>query len=302
MLDENTEIVWLVCGNPTRNKGPFYDVAFGKKRHRWKVWVIDSREVEGTNKEKLNQWAEDYGEDSDFFRVRARGLPPRAESAQFIDQDTIDAAQKRTVVVLEDEPLLVGVDFAWGGSDDNVARFRCGHDARSIKSLRIKGEFTRDPAVMVGKLADILSATYVVGGRAKKVKMMFLDSAGIAAPVEARLRQLGYSNVIAVNFGGHSPDPRCAYMRDYMWQEMKLWLLRGAIDRDSGLAEDLGGPCLVSDKQQRVKLEDKDLMKKRGLDSPDDADALALTFAQKVALDTPISSSLKVVKPVSAWS
>ena len=299
MLDENTEIIWIVCGNPTRNKGPFYDVVFGRKRHRWKTFVIDSREVEGTNKEKLAQWAQDYGEDSDFFRVRARGLPPRAESAQFIDQDLIDNAQRRHVTVIQDEPLVAGVDFAWGGADDNVVRFRCGYDARSIPPIRIKGEFTRDPAVMVGKLADVLSNRYVVAGVQRRLSMLFLDSAGIAAPVESRLRQLGYQNIVTVNFGAHSPDTKYAYMRDYMWGKLKDWMRDGAIDADPGLAEDLGGPCLVSDKQQRVKLEDKELMKKRGLDSPDDADALCLTFAQPVAIETPVH--VPVRRPVSAW-
>lgn len=283
MLDEGTEIIWIVCGNPTRNKGPFYDIVFGKRRNRWKTWTIDSRTVEGTNKEQLRQWEQDYGEDSDFFRVRARGLPPVAESAQFIDQDLIDAAQKRRAITLPDEPLVAGVDFAWGGADDNVIRFRCGLDAASIKPIKIKGEFTRDPAVLTGKLGDILSSTF----NGRKIAMLFLDSAGIAAPVESRLRQLGYRNITTVNFGAHSPDIKCAYMRDYMWQKMKEWLKDGSIDADPGLAADLAGPCLVSDRQQRIKLEDKELMKKRGLDSPDDADALALTFAQPVAVPKP---------------
>ena len=191
------------------------------------------------------------------------------------------------MVVLPDEPLVAGVDFAWGGADDNVIRFRCGLDAQSIKPIKIKGEFTRDPAVLTGKLADVLAATYVVAGLPRRVAMLFLDSAGIAAPVESRLRQLGHSNISTVNFGAHSPDSKSAYMRDYMWQRMKEWLRDGAIDNDPGLAADLAGPCLVSDKQQRIKLEDKELMKKRGLDSPDDGDALALTFAQTVAPKQP---------------
>jgi hypothetical protein len=293
-LDEGTEIIVLVCGNPTRNKGPFYDIVFGKKRHRWKTWTIDSRTVEGTNKQQLEQWEQDYGENSDFFRVRARGLPPVAESAQFIDQDLIDAAQKRRVVVLPDEPLVAGVDFAWGGADDNVIRFRCGLDASSIKPIKIKGEFTRDPAVLTGKLADVLTNSY----NGRKLAMLFLDSAGIAAPVESRLRQLGHKNIVTVNFGAHSPETKCAYMRDFMWQKMKEWLRDGAIDSDPGLAADLAGPCLVSDKQQRVKLEDKELMKKRGLDSPDDGDALALTFAQTVA---PKAQPAPTLRPASVW-
>jgi hypothetical protein len=88
---------------------------------------------------------------------------------------------------------------------------------------------------------------------------------------------------MTVNFGAHSPDIKYAYMRDYMWGRMKDWLRAGAIDTDPQLEVDLGGPCLVSDKQQRVKLEDKELMKKRGLKSPDRGDALALTFAMEVA-------------------
>lgn len=280
LTDEHTEIIWLLLGNPTRNNGAFYEAVFGRMKHRWKSWVLDSRQIEGTNKAQIAEWEQDYGEDSDWFRVHVRGLPPRASSAQYIDMDLIQGAQKRNVTVLPDEPLVAGVDFAWGGADDNLVRFRRGADARSIPPIRIKGEFTRDPAVMVGKLSDVLSRSY----NGHSVAMLFLDSAGIAAPVEARLRQLGFRNILSVNFGAHSPDAKYAYMRDFMWGKMKEWLSTGAIDKDPGLEADLSGPCLVSDRQQRVKLEDKELMKKRGLASPDDADALALTFAMPVRM------------------
>src|SRR5262249_43295102 len=80
-----------------------------------------------------------------------------------------------------------------------------------------------------------------------------------------------------------------AYWRDYMWGEMKQWMIDGgAIDKDPGLEADLGKPILVSDRLNRVKLEPKDIMKKRlakmGVESssPDDGDALALTFAMPV--------------------
>jgi hypothetical protein len=287
LLDEHTEIIFAVFGNPTRNNGPFYDAVFGKQRHRWKHFVIDSRDVEGTNKKQLQEWLEDYGEDSDFFRVRARGLPPRASSAQYIDLDLIQNAQRRQVIVAADEPLVAGVDFAWGGADDNVIRFRRGLDARSIPPIRIKGEFTRDPAVLTGKLSDVLTRTY----SGQRVAMLFLDSAGIAAPVESRLRSLNFKNIMTVNFGAHSPDAKYAYMRDYMWGKLKDWLRDGAIDKDAGLEADLSGPCLVSERQNRIKLEDKELMKKRGLDSPDDGDALALTFAMPIAAAKKTSKS-----------
>lgn len=55
---------------------------FRKYRHRWKGKQIDSRTVEGTNKEQIAKWEEDNGEDSDFFKVRVRGifLTPRRRS------------------------------------------------------------------------------------------------------------------------------------------------------------------------------------------------------------------------------
>ena len=283
LTDENTEIIFLLLGNCTRSSGAFYDAVFGRMKHRWKSWILDTREIEGTNKAQIAEWLQDYGEDSDWFRVHVRGLPPRASSAQYIDMDLIQSAQKRRVVVAPEDPLVAGVDFAWGGADDNVIQPRCGSDARSIPAIRIKGEFTRDPAVLTGKLADLLTRKFMIAGVERKLDMLFLDSAGIAAPVEARLRALGFKNIVTVNFGAHSPDMKYAYMRDYMWGKMKEWLASGGIDADPQLEADLAGPCLVSDLQQRVKLEAKELMKKRGLKSPDRADALALTFAMTVA-------------------
>ena len=290
LTDANTEIIWLKFGNPTLNSGDFYDCVHGNQRHLWKHYIIDSREVEDINLEEIKEWEELYGEDSDFFRVRVRGLPPRAASGQYIDQDLIKQAQCRIPRSLPDEPLVAGVDFAWGGADDNVIRFRKGLDAKSIPPIKIKGEFTRDPAVMTGRIMDILSRTY----NGQKIQKLFFDSAGIASQVYSRIQAIPAFRelVTLVNFGADSPmEPQFfAYWRDYMWGKMKQWLIDGgAIDTDPGLEADLSKPILVSDQKQRVKLEPKDAMKKRltkmGVESssPDDGDALALTFAMPVA-------------------
>jgi len=285
LTDAYTEILWFKFGNPTLNSGDFYDCVHGNQRHLWKYHVIDSREVEGINTEEIKEWVELYGEDSDFVRVRVRGLPPRQSSGQYIGQDTIKNAQDRLPRSLPDDALVAGVDFAWGGADDNVVRFRKGYDAKTIPPVKVKGEFTRDPAIMVGKLSQILTARY----NGEKLDMLFFDSAGIAAPVESRLRALGFGDrIMVINFGADSPHIRCAYMRDYMWFRMNEWLAEGSIDRDHELAADLAKPLLVSDPKQRIKLEPKEMMKKRlarmGIDSssPDDGDALALTFAMPV--------------------
>lgn len=292
LTDADTEKIFFAIGNPTRNIGAFYDAVFGSQRNRWSQRVIDSRDIEGCDLEEVNGWlAECEGnEDSDYFRVRARGLFPKGAAGQYIDLDTIHKAQERKIATLPDEPLVAGVDFAWGGADDNVIRFRKGNDARSIPPVKVKGEFTRDPAVMTGKIADVLTKTYF----GERIAMMFADSAGIAGPVVSRLRSLGHKNIMEVNFGQDSTDAKYAYRRDEMWGKMKQWMLDGGgIDKDPGLAADLAKPMLVSDLRQRVKLESKELMvrrlRKMGLEatSPDDGDALALTFAMPVAPKVP---------------
>lgn len=293
LTDADTEIIWFACSQCTAPAGTFYDAVFGNQRHRWNPEVIDSRDVEGINLEEISESIAVYGEDSDQVRVRYRGLYPVAGGGQYIDLDLIKKAQDRIARSLPDDALVAGVDFAWGGADDNVVRFRKGFDAKSIPPIKIKGEFTRDPAVMTSKLADVLTKTY----NGQKVDMLFFDSAGIAAPVEARLRALGFKNIMVVNFGADSVHPRFAYMRDYMWGQLHDWLAEGAIDKDPGLAADLAKPILVSDKLQRIKLEPKDMMKKRlskmGVEStsPDDGDALALTFAMPVSPRKPVPAA-----------
>jgi hypothetical protein len=180
--------------------------------------------------------------------------------------------------VLDNEPLVAGVDLAWGGEDFNVVRFRRGRDGRSIPPIRIPGEKTRDSAVMVGRLSDLLTE----GVKGHKIHTMFLDSAGISGAVASRLWDLGFKNVVEINFGADSPDPKYRNMRAYMWGRMKEWLLTGAIDSNPRLESDLTGPGYELDAKVRILLESKVEMKERGVDSPDDADAFALTFARRV--------------------
>lgn len=275
------EPIMLAFGNPTRNSGKFHQACFGSLRHRWNPVIIDSRDARFTNKEQIAEWIQDYGEDSDFVRVRVKGLPPNASDLQFIGLNTVTAAQRRAVSVLPDEPLVCGLDLARGGSDECVFRFRRGADGRTIPPVRVPGEQARDSMKLVTLAADILGKSY----HGHRVAVLFVDATGgsIGGPIADRLRQMGHRNVVDVQFGGESPDPKYGNMRAYMWGRMRDWLDgRGAIDDAPALETDLTGPGYRHDKQDRILLESKEDMKKRGLDSPDDADALALTFAQTV--------------------
>ena len=284
-------------GNPTRTEGDFYRDCFGSGRHRWHPTIIDSRSSRFTNKRQIEEWRQDHGEDSDFFRVRVRGLPPSAGDLQFIPLDLVSAAQQRQVSPAADEPLVMGVDMARGGADECVIRYRRGHDARSIKPVRVPGEKARDTMHMATLVSDLLGRSY--DGR--KVAVCFVDATGgsIGGPLADRLRQLGHQRVIDVQFGGESPDARYGNMRAFMWGRLRDWLRHGAIDALADLETDLTGPSYFHDKRDRLVLESKEDMKKRGLDSPDDGDALALTFAQVVAPTA--AAPVEPYRPRSPW-
>jgi hypothetical protein len=89
---------------------------FGRERDLWNHRRVDSRNSRFTNKTLIEEWRRDYGEDSDWFRVRVLGMPPRASELQYIDQDRVNGAQKRPPQILQDDPLIYGVDVSGGGS------------------------------------------------------------------------------------------------------------------------------------------------------------------------------------------
>lgn len=273
---------FYAMGNATRPSGKFFNINFGDERKRWNHRVIDSRDCMMPNKKQIAEWIDYYGEDSDFVRVRVKGMPPRSSGLQYIDPERVYAAQKRKVEVLPDEPLIAGVDLARGGGDKAVIWFRCGDDARSIPAIKIPGENVRDSMLLVAKLADLTTQTF--GDQKKKVTMWFVDSGSMGGPIIDRMVQLGHKNFIEVQFGGGCPDPRhYANMRSWMWSKMREALAqRLAIPTDKELEIDLSGPGIHHDKQDRIVLESKEDMGKRGLASTDCGDALALTWAAPV--------------------
>ena len=111
---------------------------------------------------------------------------------------------------------------------------------------------------------------------------MDVDSS-FGAPIVERLHGLGFQNVHEVSFGGPSPDLHQANMRAYMYFRLKEWLVKGAIPDENRLPGQLAAPGYHINTSGRLVIESKTEMARLGLASPDDADALALTFARPVA-------------------
>lgn len=280
LTDSNTEIVWCVFGNPTRNTGRFRE-CFGRFKHRWTHKQIDSRTCRMTNKEQIAQWVADYGEDSDFVRVRVRGVFPRAGSTQFIGSDIVEAAASREAHAGTYDALVIGVDPARFGDDESVIYIRKGRDGRTHAPLKFRGLDNMQLAARVAEQYEFYRADAV-----------FVDGGGTGSGVVDRLRQLRIP-VIEVQFGA-SPDrsqpgqEAVAYSNKAaeMWGVMRDWLKTGgAIPDDNDLKSQLESReygYVLKDGRDAIQLEKKADMKKRGLSSPDIADALALTFAYPV--------------------
>ena len=119
--------------------------------------------------------------------------------------------------------------------------------------------------------------------------MTFVDGIGIGAGVMDRLGSLGFSRIMDVNSGRAAVERnRYANMRAEMWGRMRVWLreraaLQGLTDYAKELQDDLTSLNYDFDQRDRMKLESKDDLRARGLPSPDLADALALTFAHRIA-------------------
>jgi hypothetical protein len=279
LTDEDTEIIWLVFGNPTLNTGRFRE-CFGKQRHLWNTRQIDSREVEGTNKAYLDEVVQTYGLDSDIVKVRVLGQFPSASSLQFIASDVVQAARQRTVEHLPSDPVLFGIDCARFGDDHSTLAIRCGRDA---KSRPWKRWHHTDAMTLAGDIA--------IEAQRWKPDAIFVDAGNIGAAVVDRLRQLlPQMLVIEVWFGGKGREAewaagvrvKTANKRSEMWASMRSWLAGGAIPDEQQIEDDLTGVEYGFDANQAIELEKKKHMKARGLASPDDGDALACTFAEPV--------------------
>ena len=261
--------IWVKLGNPTRPQGRFRELfPGGRFAHRWWTRQIDSRTCKKADKDQITQWITDYGLDSDFVRVRVLGQFPRTGSIQFIGEDLIALAQARQVAMDLYAPLVLGVDVARFGDDRSVLCLRRGAQILRLQSFR-----ELDTIQLAGHVGEWITTD--------KPQAVFIDADGIGAGVVDQCRARGYK-VVEIHSGGKPRDPlRHADKRAEMWDSAKMWLKeRGRLEpSQTALALELQGPQYGFDLRGALRIESKADMKKRGLESPDVADAFVYTFA-----------------------
>jgi hypothetical protein len=177
-------------------------------------------------------------------------------------------------------PLILGVDPAGMGADRTSIAWRRGHAIIKVESRR-----NLDTMEVAGWVAKLI--------RTEEPDVVNIDVGGLGVGVYDRLREQGYNEVKAINFGGKPVEPPPldergnpaggpANRRAEMWTNLKNELEEGRFslpDSDS-LQADLVSCGYKYDSAGRLLLESKQDMRKRGLPSPDEADAVALCFAR----------------------
>lgn len=267
---------WCVYGNPTRNTGRFAE-CFRKFKHRWHTMQVDSRTAKMADKGQIDNWIADYGEDSDFVRVRVRGLFPRAAHNQFIDSDSVDACNKYKAEGYQQSAVILGVDIARFGDDQNVVCVRQGRKVFPL--IKWRGIDTMQTA---SRIVEIYNEHCP--------DALFVDGVGVGGGVVDRLKQLLPTHkVFEINAGSAPSDPAKYFnRRAEMWGRMRDALKSGVeLPADLELPDELCAVEYGFTPKNQIQLEKKDDMKTRGLSSPDCADALSMTYAQDVIKERP---------------
>lgn len=278
------DIKCVAAGNPTSKQGALYRLA---RDPHWTPIRITGDPDDPKRSPRIDiEWARGeiakWGRDNPWVQTNILGEFPRASSDQLIPDDAIDAAAARDLPALwqPTDAMVWGLDPARFGDDEACLMRRQGVLARRAEVWRgLDGNQLGD------QVAALINESAKAGA---PPDVLFVDVGGVGASVFDRLRALGFDDlVLPVDFGGSAQDARHYNKRTEMWWRLSEWLKMGAacIPDDPVLRAELAAPRFAfraAGRQTKLMLESKDEMKRRGVQSPNRADALALTFASSV--------------------
>jgi hypothetical protein len=188
----------------------------------------------------------------------------------FIPSVHVSKARKVKIDIARTTPLYIGVDPAIGDNDRCAIIKRKGRVAYDLEFLR-----NHNTMELAGRLKTMIDK--------EKPAKVFIDCIGIGAGVVDRLQEMGYECVVGINVARTANNKeRFGNLRAELWSEMRDWLM-GEIpvqipDSDE-LHTDLCGLGYKHRSNGQLLIESKDDLRKRGMPSPDAADALSMTFA-----------------------
>lgn len=269
LTDAKTQILWLRYGNPTKTSGKFFKNCTQGKRNTYTR--VDSRTVSFSNKAQIAAWIDDYGDDSDFVRVRVKGEFPRAGYSNFISPELVTQARRRRIGLNEYAayPKILSVDPARFGDDSTVITLRQGRKVHFQLELKGFDGF------------DIASRLEQIVRQEPGIVCIVYDAIGNGAELDGVLKRAPWvrMQLIPVQWGQPAKDDKQYFnQRSECWGAMRGWLENGVIPDDDELSEQLSSLDYGYDARMRIQLQSKKDLKKAGIKSPDKADSLALSF------------------------
>lgn len=270
----------ILIGNPTKPSGFFYKTQTAL-RDLWltrKVSCMDSGRVDEAY---IESQARTYGRDSREFAVRVLGEFPESGADAVIPRSFIESAVDRDIHKL-DFPLVWGIDPGRGGDPS-------GFISRSSNAI-LECEELRFDNLM--KIVGWIKTKWDQTPNSKRPEEIYVDSIGLGAGVYDRLDELGLP-VIAVNVSeSASLSERYMRLRAELWYKAREWFephdvfIPSQLKHLEKLIEELASVEQRIMSSGKVDIESKEQMKRRGVKSPNLADAFVLTFAKDGAVAT----------------
>ena len=272
------EPLLLLIGNPTTMTGAFRRAFHEERRiyHPITISAFDSPNVRAgrvvmpglTTSAWVEERREIWSEDSAVYRARVLGQFPEQEDNTLLKLSDIEAAADRNPPGADGvSSVVLAVDVARFGSDRSVILRRRGNRVEEIQALR-----QMDTMQLAGRVAAAI--------RDCGPSDVYIDEVGVGAGVVDRLHELGHP-VRGINVGRRSRRPETyANLRAEAYWTLAERFRSGniSIPDDNELVSELAALRYYYDRNSHVKIECKDEMRKRGLRSPDKADALMLAF------------------------
>ena len=262
----------VMAGNPTRTSGYFFD-AFHRLRERWWTRCVPCAASARVSKSYPAEVAETFGLDSNVYRVRVLGEFPLSEDDVVIPLHLCESAIDRAVEPSGVFRVVWGVDVARFGADRTALAKRQGN----VLLTPIQSWHGKD----MMQVAGIVRAEWDTTDKQDRPSEIIVDVIGMGAGVVDRLREMGLP-VRGVNVAeAPAAGERYLRLRDELWFKARDWLadLDARLPRDDALIAELTAPKYALTSSGKLQVERKEDMKKRGLRSPDLADAFIHTFA-----------------------
>jgi hypothetical protein len=271
----------LIAGNPTRTDGPLWN-ACTRDSATWWVKEITGDPKDPNRAPRIDmKWAQDqidtWGADNPWVLVNVFGKFPPIADNKLLGPDIVRKAMEVYIApaTWQNEPRVMGVDVARSlNSDASALCRRQGACVYPFRTWRIP-----DLMQLCGQLVLEYSKW--------KADKVFIDVCGMGGGVVDRLRELGLP-VVGVDSGAGPADKRFADKRTEMWWAMHLEVKgnserpRLALPKSAELLAEITAPTTHFNDRGKLKLESKEAMKKRGIPSPNMADALAFTYSEPV--------------------